>query len=406
MSTYRRKVAIVGAGPAGASTALFLKDNNVDITVFERQTDPGPVGAGIMLQTSGLRVLKDLDVLPEIDCLGKKITRFKSRNRQGKTIFDINFSDLKLGYFGVGIHRSTIFKSLYDQVIKSSVNVQKGVDVCSFKEHNDQVILLDETDTEIGLFDLVIVANGSRNPLRQKLDITKFEKQQPVSALWVKVPSVGEELDRTMVQVYSGTDKMLGMMPIGIDSYSDSGTSVINYFWGATNDYLKNWSPKLFKSWKKEALALAPEYSDITNRITDFEQVTCAPYFDVKLKPFYHNSILFIGDAAHAMSPHLSSGTNLALLDAKVFGECYSDQKSVKEIFEDYQSKRAGQIYYYQWASRLVTPLFQSPKNRAWLRDIVLKTAYNFPLSKGLITKTITGTRYNLFKNLPDKYSL
>jgi len=35
-----KKVAIIGAGPVGLTMAKLLQQNNIDITVYERDTDP------------------------------------------------------------------------------------------------------------------------------------------------------------------------------------------------------------------------------------------------------------------------------------------------------------------------------------------------------------------------------
>ena len=53
-------IAVVGAGPGGLSTALFLSRAGHRVTIFERFSTPHPVGSGLMLQPTGLAVLDAL----------------------------------------------------------------------------------------------------------------------------------------------------------------------------------------------------------------------------------------------------------------------------------------------------------------------------------------------------------
>ena len=50
-------IAIVGAGTAGLATALFLARQGFSVRLLERVPVLQPVGAGILLQPSGLAVL-------------------------------------------------------------------------------------------------------------------------------------------------------------------------------------------------------------------------------------------------------------------------------------------------------------------------------------------------------------
>jgi NADPH-dependent 2,4-dienoyl-CoA reductase/sulfur reductase-like enzyme len=52
------RVAVIGCGTTGAATALFLSRAGHAVTVLERVPEPGPVGAGIMMQPSGLLVVR------------------------------------------------------------------------------------------------------------------------------------------------------------------------------------------------------------------------------------------------------------------------------------------------------------------------------------------------------------
>lgn len=56
----RLNIAIVGYGAAGQAASLFLSDQGHALSVFEQASSPGPVGAGFLLQPTGLRVLSRL----------------------------------------------------------------------------------------------------------------------------------------------------------------------------------------------------------------------------------------------------------------------------------------------------------------------------------------------------------
>ena len=56
-----KKVAVIGGGVVGMAAALFLQENYT-VTLFEREREPKPLGAGIMLQPSGLAILDKLGV--------------------------------------------------------------------------------------------------------------------------------------------------------------------------------------------------------------------------------------------------------------------------------------------------------------------------------------------------------
>ena len=58
-----KRVAIIGSGTAGAATALYLSRDGHEVTLFEKVELPSAVGAGVMLQPSGMRVLQELGLV-------------------------------------------------------------------------------------------------------------------------------------------------------------------------------------------------------------------------------------------------------------------------------------------------------------------------------------------------------
>jgi 2-polyprenyl-6-methoxyphenol hydroxylase-like FAD-dependent oxidoreductase len=88
---------------------------------------------------------------------------------------------------------------------------------------------------------------------------------------------------------------------------------------------------------------------------------------------------VFLGDCAHAMSPQLGQGANLALVDAVALADALAANESVPRALAAYSAARRRPLAFYQVMTRALTPLFQGDSRvLAFLRDRL------FPLSRWL----------------------
>ncbi|MDZ3824617.1 MAG: FAD-dependent monooxygenase, partial [Pseudoxanthomonas sp.] len=72
-------IAIVGYGTAGQAAAVLLAADGHVPEVFERVPWPGPVGAGFLLQPTGLAVLWRMGLLDTVLGHGRRIGRLYGR---------------------------------------------------------------------------------------------------------------------------------------------------------------------------------------------------------------------------------------------------------------------------------------------------------------------------------------
>ena len=100
------------------------------------------------------------------------------------------------------------------------------------------------------------------------------------------------------------------------------------------------------------------------------------------------------GDAAHATSPQLGQGTNLALIDAVVLAESLEHGLPLAEALDHYTDTRRQHLHFYGQASRWLTPLFQSDRwVLPFLRSLFMNAASRAPFSGSLTREILVGVR-------------
>lgn len=93
-------------------------------------------------------------------------------------------------------------------------------------------------------------------------------------------------------------------------------------------------------------------------------RVSCAAFLprgwnSAGMRRWYGDGIVVLGDGAHAMSPQLGQGVNFALLDASCLAACLTAYPLPVALVH-YQRCRRLALFYYQLATRWLTPWFQS----------------------------------------------
>ena len=135
-----------------------------------------------------------------------------------------------------------------------------------------------------------------------------------------------------------------------------------------------------------------------------------ARYRDVQMAHWCDRGVVFIGDAAHATSPQLGQGANLALVDALVLADCVRAAPSIDAALAAYTRVRAPHLHlrYYQRMTRWLTPFFQSSSRLGgWLRDWTFPIANALPPLRELMIATMAGVGQGFVRRLalPDLLS-
>jgi 2-polyprenyl-6-methoxyphenol hydroxylase-like FAD-dependent oxidoreductase len=375
---------LVGGGTAGPAAALLLARAGHDVVLFERVPDPKAVGAGILLQPTGLAVLRRLGLLQQVLAAGERVERLSGHTAGGRRVLDLAYGDLREGLYGLGIHRGALFASLWDAVrSEPRVELRTGLAVAALDEDADGVRLRGEAERggewRSERFDRVGVAAGARCPIRPPGASVRL---YPWGALWFvadRNPHPG-----VLAQRYRDTRQMVGILP--------SGRGTVSVFWSVRADSLDAWRAAGLDAWKQEVSALMPEVP--VEAVRHADDVIFAPYFDVVAPAWHHGRVAWLGDAGHAMSPQLGQGANLALQDAAALADA-TDLAS-------YSAARRAQLRFYSFASRMLTPFFQS----SWpvlapARDLVAGPLHAWGWYRHQMLASLAGVKTGLFSELP-----
>lgn len=394
------RIGIVGAGTAGLAAAAFLTDQGQDVTLFERFDSPKPLGSGLLLQPTGLAVLAKLGLAQEIAAQGSAISHLDCRTVAGRMIFDVAYGTLSPGLTGLGIHRGALFGSLYRAVTHRSVRIETGqVIEAAPVEHRGRA-LVDADGNHRGCFDLIVDAGGYRSTLRDAYGDVRLQRAYPYGAIWGVVSDDAGDFDpECLQQRYDAASVMIGLLPIG--HAPERKGRHLAFFWSLPAASYPDWRDAGLEDWKDRVLGYWRELGPLISQIRDVDDLTFASYGDVVLQRLYADRLVFIGDSAHAMSPQLGQGANLALIDAMVLSEVLHECGSIPEALQLFETRRRPHLRFYQTASRWMTPFFQSDNRpAAWIRDWSFGPLCNAPYFNKEAVRTLAGMKTGLFGSM------
>jgi 2-polyprenyl-6-methoxyphenol hydroxylase-like FAD-dependent oxidoreductase len=395
---HSARIAIIGAGTAGSAAALFLSRAGHAVTLFERVEDPGPIGAGIMMQPSGLAVLERLGCVKRVLDRGARVSHLRCETQSGICVLDLGYEALAKDLFGVGLHRGVLFETLFGAVRAANLDLRCGVNIARVgrASRSSRCLITDRGDS-IGPYDLVVVCDGARSHIRDELhEVTKRVSAYPWGALWF----IGEDPDDNFRGVLSqkvhGTRDMVGMLPTGLGP-GVGKIAQTSLFFSVLGTEVAAIKRRGIDAWKDRVRAIAPEAEPILTQIHDIDQLTFASYFDVIMPRWHADSIVFLGDAAHATSPQLGQGCNLALVDAMTLADALAETKTIADALLLYTSKRRDHLAYYQFATRFLTPFFQSEiAPLGFLRDLFMPRVSRIGYVEREMIRSMCGTKTSL----------
>jgi 2-polyprenyl-6-methoxyphenol hydroxylase-like FAD-dependent oxidoreductase len=363
----------------GLILAEVLSRKGYRTTILERQPHFPPVPRGEIIQPNGLRILDQLGLLQEIKAAGPRLNHlFHFYRVGGPRLCTIDYRMLPPPYHYTLITLPELLMGLLLKGIseKQAIQIFWGTEFQTFLRDGGRVVGVQAYDCRRGqeLYlkaPVVVGADGVYSRVREEMRVPYRLKcyRHGYLTLFLKRPaSFGQE-----GRYYVGRREILGIFPV-------SEALLYLFYLVPGNDQLRFKDQPGGLETLKEAIGIIdPAVNDALGEITGWEQIGYMPCRRVKAARWVADGVALMGDAAHAMNPHVSQGRNQALEDAMVLSEVIMEcfrrgDFSLKALMAYEDTRRMAVERLQRLADEQVFFWNAGDPIRTWLRDRVFRT--------------------------------
>ena len=302
---------VVGGGPAGMVAALLLARGGVEVTVLEKHADFLRDFRGDTVHPSTLRLLDELGLFEQFDALPHtKLEGWGVDLPDGRKAPVIDFTRLRLP------HRYIAMVPQWD-LLDLLAEAGRQEPTFTLRMSHDVTGLLYESGRVVGVrydsldgpgelrADLTIACDGRWSLCRREGGLVPREYPVDADIWWFRLPTADGVGDTLLPRFKDGL--FLGIIPR--QGYLQTG-----YFLHKGAD--AQLRARGIEALRRDIVTAIPELSEAVNGLESMDDVKLLEIRLNRLRRWYTNGLLCIGDAAHAMSPAGGVGINLAVQDA------------------------------------------------------------------------------------------
>jgi len=336
------RAAVVGGGISGLSAAHALARRGIDVTVYEQAPALGEVGAGVFTYPNALRPLERMGLGPAFARVGAKVGPGSEYYRMDGTLVGKVLTTDSAGWNGMyGMHRADLLNIFANVLLASAVRTGHR---CVGFEQDQRAAYVKFDNGNIAEADIVIACDGIHSTL-QKFVVEPSPPEYSGSRAYrglieaKKLPNWRKEAH----QIWMGDGKHFMVFPV-------RRGELLNYvgFVPTSTETIESWSAigdrdelaASFAGWDSRGVALLEK------------EKTCfwwGLYDRRPLAKWTNGRLLLLGDAAHAMLPHLGQGANQGIEDGVALA-IFLEGRSADEVsgilpqFEKFRRERTDVV--------------------------------------------------------------
>ncbi|MFN8454990.1 MAG: FAD-dependent monooxygenase [Anaerolineae bacterium] len=357
-------VLIIGGGIAGPALAIALKRAGIESTVYESsQTPRDDTGAFLNLAPNGLNALHALGLAHLTDGLGFRNDRLVFHNETGRVLAEVAVG-------GVTLMRGVLSQALREAALEAGVRFEFAKTLESVAEGEGGVVAR-FADGTTATGSALIGADGIHSRARYS-----FFPEAP-KPTYTGIINLGGIVQTDLPSTDTAMHMIFGRR--GFFGYAVRPSGETYWF----SNFAQPEEPARGSleavdtaEFRQRLLAVHQGDPPAVTRILQAVTGNIGAYavYDIMSLPCWSGDrVCLIGDAAHAIGPHVGQGASLALEDAFVLAKCLRDLPDPVSAFATFEGLRRGRV------ERVLKQSRQTGQQKAptgWLgrkiRDLVL----------------------------------
>lgn len=385
-------IVIIGGSFAGMTSALCLANISSDIKIAiiekndiinqDRQSD----GRGYAISSQSLQVFQELGIYDQLQKNAGKIQDIKITDCNSPFILnffgnDVNKNNQQLGQI---IESFEIHNALRDKILQ-----QKNIKIFSpdsyqtidFGDQN-KIKINNKTITS----KIILACDGRFSELRKKYNIHTITKKYHQTAIVFNVNHQKNHNNCAWEKFYAGGP--LAILPLKNQNQS----SIV---WIIADDKLEAYLDLDNKNFIHQ---LEKKIKDDVGNITKISEKFTYPLTLVEAEKFYHEKLIFIGDAACGIHPIAGQGFNLAISGIKILQNLISQKYlngleiNSTDLFSEYNQKARKNAIKMAVATDLLNTIFETKSTLiSTSRQLGLGIINKIPKLKKIFIKSAGG---------------
>ncbi|HDR7260988.1 TPA: FAD-dependent monooxygenase, partial [Bacillus paranthracis] len=325
-------VIIIGGGIAGLCAAISLQKIGIEVKVYDKNNEPTVAGAGIIIAPNAMQALELYGISKKIKKFGNESDGFNLVSEKGTTFNKLIIPTCYPKMYS--IHRKDLHQLLLSELKEDTV--KWGKECVKIEQNEASALKIVFQDGSEALGNILIAADGIHSVIRKQ--VTQGDNYRYAGyTCWRGVtPANNLSLTNDFIETW-GTNGRFGIVPLPNNEV---------YWYALINAKARDQKYKAytttdlynhFKTYHNPIPSILKNASDIDMIHRDIIDIT-------PMKQFFDKRIVFIGDAAHALTPNLGQGACQAIEDAIILAECIKNNAHYRQAFLEYEQKRRDRI--------------------------------------------------------------
>jgi 2-polyprenyl-6-methoxyphenol hydroxylase-like FAD-dependent oxidoreductase len=326
------KVIIAGGGIGGLTLAHALARSGAEARVIEAARREDRLGTGITLLENALRALERVGLADPVVAAGLEWDTVTTRDAAGNLLHEQTLPRAALG-----IMRTGLGELLERHAVASGASIDFTTTVDRV-EDGGRGVAVTLSSGEDDRCDVLVAADGAYSALRTLAFGAQHRPAYSGQGVWrYTIPRPAGLAGFTLWRAADGT--VVGGLPLSRDDcylfYLEHTPAHVRFPADRLGELLC----------ERLAPFAAPEIRDAVAEMEPGRHISFRPIDHLLVAPPWHRGrVVLLGDAAHALTPQLTSGGGMAIEDAVVLGEELSGAGDIDAALAAYSARRADRV--------------------------------------------------------------